>query len=244
VEQEAAARRAEPVEAPPTLKRLMDLREQINRLQLTVDALPTKPLARFDEVDAKVRDLSAKRSEHEERLAALGQPATRFGRERDPHAQERAFLRTAIEIDVGALADLAAERGRLQRELGDPDQVRFERDGIESALSDLRRDHDLVRDVLVQRDVEREPSWLTGALGKRPAGSRESETWDQAARAVARFRLDHDIIDTDAPLGPEPAGAGDDRRARDHVKAALERAQRLLGREPADHDRGVDVGIG
>ena len=77
----------------------MDLREQISRLQLTLGALPTKPLARFDELDAKARDLSAKRSEHEERLAALEPPATRFGRVRDPHAEERAFLRTAIEMD-------------------------------------------------------------------------------------------------------------------------------------------------
>jgi hypothetical protein len=244
VEQEAAARRAEPVEAAATLKRLMDLREQIGRLQLTLGALPTKPLARFDELDAKVRDLAAQRSEHEERLAALGQPATRFGRVRDPHAEERAFLQTAIELDVGALADLAAERDRLQRELGDRDQVRSERDGIENALPDLRREHDQVRDVLVQRDVEREPNWLTGALGERPAGARERETWDQAAQAVARFRLEHDIVDENRPRGPEPSGGGDSRRDWAQANTALERAQRKLGRGRTERGRGVDLGIG
>jgi hypothetical protein len=244
VEQEAGARRAEPLEPAPRRKRLMELREQISRLQLTLGALPTKSLARFDELDAKARDLGAKRSEREERLAALGQPATRFGRTRDPHAEERAFLETAIEMDTGALAGLAVDRTRLQRELGDPDQVRSERDGIENVLSELRRDHDRVRGVLVQRDIDRSPSWLTGPLGERPDGSRQHETWDRAARAVARFRLDHDIIDHKVPLGPEPSGSGDEGREWSRANAALEQAQRLLGREPAQRGRGVDLGIG
>ena len=244
VEQEAGARRGEPIEPAPSRNRLMDLHDKIRGLQLTLGALLTKPLARFDELDAKARGLGAKRSEHEDQLVALGRPATRFGRVRDPHAAERAFLQTAIEIDAAALSDLAAERARLQRELGDPDQVRSERDGIENVLCELRRDHDRVRDVLVQRDIEHEPSWLTGPLGERPAGTRERETWDQAARAVTAFRLDHGVIDDNAPLGPEPSGGGHDRRDWAQASAALERAQRQLGREPAEHGRGVDLGIG
>jgi conjugative relaxase-like TrwC/TraI family protein len=244
VEQEAGARRAEQIEPAPSVEQLTGLREQIGRLQLTLGALPTKPLARFDELDAKARDLGATLSVHEEQLSGLGRPATRFGRLVDPHAEERAFLRTAIEMDRGALADLAAERGRLQRELGDPDQVRSERDGIENALVELRRDHDRVRDVLVYRDIEREPSWLTGALGERPAGSRDRETWEQAARAVAGFRLDHDVIDENTPLGPEPSGRGDDQRDWARASTALERAQRQLGRDPQARGRGVDLGIG
>ena len=212
VKQEAGARRAEPVEPAATLTRLTDLREQIGRLQLTLGALATKSLARFDELDARARDLGAKRSEYEDRLAALDQPTRRFGRRRDPDAEERAFLQNAIEMDTGALADLTVDRARLQRELGDPDQVRSERDGIEIAIGALRRDHDQLRAVLVQREIGREPGWLTAALGERPEGSRERGTWEQTARAVAGFRLDHDVVDDNAPLGPEPSGGGDNRR--------------------------------
>jgi len=244
VEQEAGARRGEPIEPTPSRKQLMDLRDQIRRRQLTHGALATKPLARFDELDAKARDLGAKRSGHEDQLAALGRPATRFGRVRDPHAEERTYLQAAIEMDTGALADLAVDRARLERELGDPDQVRSERDGIENALSELQRDHDRARDVLVEREIEREPGWLTGSLGERPSVSRERETWGQAAKAVAGFRLDHDVIDDNAPLGPEPSGSGDIRRDWAQANAALERAQRQLGREPAERGRGVDLGIG
>jgi conjugative relaxase-like TrwC/TraI family protein len=244
VEQEVGARRAELVEDAPTLKRLMDLREQIGQLQLTLGALPTKPLARFDELDAKVRDLSAKRSEHEEQLASLGQPATRFGRVRDPHAEERAFLQTAIEMNADTLADLAVDRARLQRELGDPDQVRSERDGIGNAIADLQRDYEQVRDVLAERTMERRPGWLVGALGERPEGERDRETWDQAARALANFRLDHDIVDQDSALGSDPPGAGEQHLAWGRASAALERSRRQLAREPAGRERGPDLGIG
>jgi conjugative relaxase-like TrwC/TraI family protein len=243
VPQEDGAGRAEPREQMPSLKRLIDLRDQISRLQLTLEALPIKPLERFDELDARARDLAARRTEHEEGLARLDEPTRRFGRMRDPDAEARAFLRNAIEMDDRALSDLTAERARLQRELGDPVQVRSERDGVENVLRELRRDHDQLRGVLAEGMIDHPPEWLTDALGQRPENARAGETWDRAARAITRFRLDH-IIDDNAPLGREPSGGGDDRRDWAQASAALERAQRQLGREPAERGRGVDLGIG
>ncbi|MGI8559677.1 MAG: MobF family relaxase [Solirubrobacteraceae bacterium] len=243
VPQEAGARRAEPIEPVPTLKRLLDLREQMGRLRLTLGALPTRPLARFEELDAKAREHAAQRAERDERLDALKPPARRLGRVRDPDADERAFLKTAIEVDDRTLADLGAERARLQRELGDPDQVKSERDGIENALRELRRDHDQVRDVLAEQSIERRPGWLIDALGQRPGGARGAETWDGTAHAVATFRLDHDVVDDETPLGPEPGGSGN-RREWQQANAVLERARRQLGRESSPCDRGVDLGIG
>lgn len=147
-------------------------------------------------------------------------------------------------MDDRALGDLAAERARLQRELGDPVQVRSERDGVENVLQELRRDHDQLRGVLAEGMIDRRPDWLIGALGQRPANARGVETWDRAARAIAGFRLDHDVIDHDRPLGPEPPGSGEHRRVWDQANAVLERSQRQLGREPSTRDRGLDLGIG
>jgi hypothetical protein len=211
---------------------------------VVLEALPTKPLARLDELDARERDLFAQRTERAERLAGLEPPARRLGRVRDPHAEERTFLRTAIEMDDRALSELRADRARLRRELGDPGQVRSERDGIENALTDLRRVYDQVRDILADRGIERRPQWLLAVLGERPKGSRECDAWDHAARAVARFRLDHDVVGERPALGPEPPDPGEQRRAWVQASAALERAQRQLGREPASHERGPDLGIG
>ena len=242
--QELAANRAEPIEPAPSRSRLIELRQQIGRLLLVLEALPTKPLARFDELDAKERDLIAQRTEREASLSALEPPMRRLGYVRDAHAEERAFLQTAIGLDDRALSEIRADRARLRRELGDPDQIRSEREGIENAIVDARRDHAQVRDVLAEQAIERRPDWLSQILGERPDSDRERGTWDQAARALANFRLDHDISDDHVPFGPAPPEDSEQRLQWDQATAALSRAQRQLGRETPARDQHVDLGIG
>jgi conjugative relaxase-like TrwC/TraI family protein len=242
--QEDPAGRAEPIERAPSLKRLTELRERISRLQVTLGALPTKPLQRIGELDARARDLAARRSDHQEQLTHLQPAARRFGRVRDPDGDDREFLQHAIEMDDRSLADLAADRARLQRELGDPEQVRSERDSIENAIQQLCTDHDRLRDVLAARMIERQPEWLIGALGQRPGSVRGGETWDRAARAIARFRLDHDVAGADHPFGAKPPHTGEHRREWEQASAALERAQRQLGVGPPPRDLGIELGIG
>jgi hypothetical protein len=69
-------------------------------------------------VGVPCRDLAQRG--HQDQLAGLASSIRRFGRARDPDADQRALLQTAIELDDRALADLASGRRRLQRELGDP----------------------------------------------------------------------------------------------------------------------------
>ena len=243
VPQELGATLHESVD-PASMSRLIELREQIGRLRLVLEALPTKPLARFHELDAKEREIVDQRAERQDRLASLEPVARRIGRVRDPQAEERAFLRTAIEMDDRAMSELRADRARLTHELGDPEQVRSERDGIENAITELQRGHDEVRDVLAERAIERRPGWLIGALGERPEGARERETWDAAALALTRFRLEHDISTPRTALGAAPPDAGDQHREWEQAGAVLERAQRNLGREAANPERGLDLGRG
>ena len=151
---------------------------------------------------------------------------------------------TALELDERALSEVRAERTRLRRELGDPDQVRSEREGIEAAIDQLQQDYDQVRDVLADRLLDRRPRWLTEALGDRPEHDRESETWDRAARAIAAFRLDHDISDSRTALGPEPSLDDTHRHEWDQANALIERTQRQLGHQPPAREHGLDLGIG
>ena len=242
--QEVAADRSQANEPAASLSRLIDLREQISRHRLVLSALPTRPLAQFDELDANERELTIEHAEHAERLAALDPPTRRLGRVRDAHADERSFLVTAVEMDERALSEVRAERTRLQRELGDPDQVRSEREGIEAAIEQLQQDYDQGRDVLADRLLDRRPRWLIDALGDRPEHARESKTWDQAARSLAAFRLDHDISDSRTALGSEPSLGDTQRHAWDQANALLERAQRQLGHQPPAREHGLDLGIG
>ena len=242
--QEVAADRAQATEPVASVSRLIDLREQISRHRLVFSALPTRPLARFDELDTTERQLAIEHEEHTDRLAALDPPTRRLGRVRDPNADERAFLVTALELNERALSEVRVERTRLRRELRDPDQVRSEREGIEAAIDQLQHDYDRVRDVLADRLLDRRPRWLTEALGDRPEHDRESKTWDRAARAIAAFRLDHEVSDSRTALGPEPS-LGDARRHEwDETNALIERTQRQLGHQPPACEHRLDLGIG
>ena len=62
----------------------------------------------------------------------------RIGRTRDPDADERAFLRAAIAVNDQSLRQLSTEREKLIGQLGDPDQVRSERNGIHHAVERVR----------------------------------------------------------------------------------------------------------
>jgi conjugative relaxase-like TrwC/TraI family protein len=242
VPQETAAARAEPIEPVPSHERLIDLRDQISRRQLTLDALPTKSATRFDALEVTARELTGRRAEHQDQLAGLTPPRRRFGRARDPDADQRALLQTAVKLDDRALADLAADRRRLQRELGDPDQVRSERDATTDALHQLQREHHQLRSQLANAIIDRRPDRLINALGHRPQTPRDRETWDRAVHALTSFRLDHDTADHDSPLGPEPGDAGQCREWN-QAAVALERARRQLGRDPLGHQRELDLGI-
>jgi hypothetical protein len=151
---------------------------------------------------------------------------------------------TALQVDERALSEVRAERTRLRRELGDPDQVRSEREGIEAAIEPLQHDYDQVRDVLADGLLDRRPRWLTETLGDRPEHDRESDTWVRAARAIAAFRLDHDISDSHTALGPEPSLDDTHRHEWDQANALIERTQRELGHQPPAREHGLDLGIG
>ena len=242
--QEVAADRSQTTEPIASLSRLIDVREQIGRHRVVLGALPSRPLAQFDELDAKEQEVAAQQNEDAERLAALAPPTRCLGRVRDAHADERSFLVTALEMNERALSEVRAERARLLRELGDPDQVRSEREGIEAAIDQLRQDYDQVRDVLADRVLDRRPRWLIEALGDRPDHDRESKTWDRAARSAVTFRIDHDISDSRTALGPEPSVGDAHRHDWDQANAVLERAQRHLGHQPPSCEHGLDLGIG
>jgi conjugative relaxase-like TrwC/TraI family protein len=243
VTQEVAAHRAEANDPAPSLSRLIDLREQIGRLRVVLGALPNAQLARFDELDANEQQLIAERLQQEDQLAGLGAPVRHLGRTKDPDAAKRSFLRASIEMTDRALLEVRADRVRLQRELGDADQIRSEREGIETAIEQLQPEHERVRDLLAGQMIERRPKWLGQALGERPDAPSDRETWDRAARALASFRLDHDVVDQAAAIGASPPAGGEQRRTWDQANAELQRAQRQLGHEPATRNQGMDRGL-
>ncbi|MGD0198231.1 MAG: hypothetical protein ABSC56_10055, partial [Solirubrobacteraceae bacterium] len=130
---------------------------------------------------------------------------------------------SALKRTESAIERTLTERDTLARQLGNPDTIRAERDGLRGALQQARREHDETLDQLVESELAARPEWTREALGERPDGAWHGRQWDEAAEKLARYRITYDITDTQDPLGPEPP-AGEQRREYQQAQRSRERS--------------------
>jgi hypothetical protein len=237
--QEHAAERAEPEAVAPSPRPLDELRQRIQHLQAQLAALP-KDLDKLDELERRAVDLTERRDHLRDALARLPEPKTRLlGRVDDPHLVDRTRFSSALEAAERSLERTLTERATLARQLGDPETIRDERDGLRGALQQARREHERTLDGLVERELADRPAWTREVLGERPDHGYDSERWDRAAAKLARYRITYDISDTSDPLGPEPPG-GEQRHDYQRALQTREELAHRLERETPGHD--TDLG--
>ena len=116
-----------------------------------------------------------------------------------------------------------------------------ERDSLDRAITPLTKQYRELRDQLADHELAEHPPWLQQTLGERPANW-QTPAWDQAARSLARYRLDHDITDPNTALGPQPE-RGPERTQWEQARGTLEQDQRQLGYQ-LEHDIGIDIDLG
>ena len=240
--QEHAAMRAEPDTSTVGASRLRELGERLEQLTTQRDALPSSQLSQLSTAHARTLELAANRRELSASLERLPAPRHNLlGRDRDEHLIDRTRLSSALNATDDAIARARDTEARLREQLGDPEQIRSELDGLDQAIRQLTKERDRTLDKLTDRELQAPAEWAKTLLGERPAGSR-SEDWDTAVRRVARYRVEHEITDQTDPLGPEPA----DLHQADQwhrMQETVERAERRIGREHThDHDHGLDLG--
>jgi hypothetical protein len=241
--QEQTAARAEPTQpATASATQLRELRTLIERQRAQLEALPTRQLQRIEDLNVRATTLSSKCEQTTERLGELPASRRRLGREHDPHAVERTHLTNALQAGRHELDDVLAQRDRLEQELGDPAEIRAERDGLQRALAQHTREHTEIRNKLAERELHAPGAWARATFGERPDEPRPREVWENAVRQAARYRVQYDILDPSHAVGKQPEQR---EQQRDWEKAheAVERAERRLGRE-TQAERGVDVKIG
>jgi conjugative relaxase-like TrwC/TraI family protein len=239
---ERTAAEAEPAAPVPAQRgALRALRAELAELGAQRAALPVRELRELDAVEQESAQVRGQRDDVAARLVAL--PASQrgvLGRTKDPHAAERARLAAAVDGADRQLVALDSQRDRLTAATGGLPAARDERDALDRREGQLQREaHDL-HDRLAERDVVAPPAWARETFGERPAHPRAGEQWDRGVRAVARYRVEHDVPDEIPGLGPEPA----DHRARGAWREAasvIGEAQKRLGRSV---DRGHDRGAG
>ncbi len=240
--QEHAAARGEPTPAAATPVRLRELRERIEQLQAQLAALPTRELQRIEDLDARALTLTTQHEQLTGRLAGLPEPHRRLGREQDPHAIERAHLTSALQANERELDAVLTQCDGLERKLGDPSEVRAEREGLEHGITQTTREHTALRNELAERELHN-PAWVKTTFGERPDRPAQRDAWENGVRHAARYRAQYDITDPTDALGPRPEQRGGQQRNWDRAREAIERAERRLGREVSPA-RGIDLGIG
>jgi hypothetical protein len=120
-------------------------------------------------------------------------------------------------------------------------EAREERAGLDRCVAELERDAGIVRNELAERDVAHPPAWARETFGERPVAPGAAEQWDRGVRAIARHRIENDVPDQVAGLGPEP----DAPHALSSWREADQKmrlVQRRLGLS-IDRERGRDIGF-
>jgi hypothetical protein len=202
--QERAATHAEAIAAKPSAESLRDMRNAITTFRTRAAALPTRQLQRVDDLDARAATLATQREQLDQRLDDLARPHRHFGREHDPNPVERAHLTNALQATNRELNTVLKQRARLERELGNPSEIRAEHDALQHALTQLTRQHRELRDELAEREVQTPSEWAIRAFGERPTEPHTREQWEQAVRQIARYRRQYNITDPNTPLGTAP----------------------------------------
>ncbi len=236
--QEHAADTAEPTLPTGTASSLVALRERLKQLRAQLAALPTRELDRLDELDATARELTSRRDSVRDSLDRLRTPRERrFGRSRDPHIVERTQLASALNSLETQLERALTDRATLANELGDPDAIHAERDGLSHAIQILLRERRQALENRIDHDLATEPSWVRDALGERPDRRSDGRRWDHAARTLVRYRIEYGVAGRpDEPLGPPPVGDRDQRRAYERAIRERDQLHLALGHEVSGNE--------
>ena len=224
----------------PVSSTLGELRHQLGRLRAQLAALPTAELGELETLDVRTRELTERRDALRRDLDRLPEPRERrLGRNEDPQLVDRTRLASALAGAEKQIERTLTQRATLARELGESAAIHEDRDGLTSAIDTLARQHTDLRNELAEREAERRPQWARDALGERPDHSHGAERWDQAARTLARYRIEYEISAAGDPLGDRPAAA-EQRHDYERAERARKQLAQELGRETPGHDLDVN----
>jgi hypothetical protein len=198
---------------------------------------------RIEDLDARALTLTTQHEQLAQRLTGLPEPRRRPGREQDSHAIERANLTTALQANERERDTVLAQRGSLERELGDPVEARAEREGLEYAITQATQEHTALRNELAEHELQTSGAWVKATFGERPDRPAQRDAWENGVRHAARYRAQYDITDPTDALGPRPEQRGGHQRDWERARDAIDRAERRLGCGVSS-ERGIDLGIG
>lgn len=219
VPQEEAAQRAQPTVPPRDYDELVRITALIRELEQQRDPGLIRRLQRLDDLAVERVRVVDQRARARQLFAALPAPRVRKFRGRtDEHAGQRAALAAAMIASDERLATNDRDQEALRSALGvDPVQAHAEHRDRETRIGQLDRHRIEVLDRVVERVIDERPPWLVERVGTRPDANVAAERWDEAARALARQRVDRDTADVVETESRPPIAKGS-REARPRLE--------------------------
>ena len=202
---EHAAERAEPRAAPaPEHARLAAIRAEADRLTTQLAGLPMRELRQLDQIAAERAQVATQRDDAATRLHTLPAPEHMLlDRTRDPHAAERARLAAAVGAADQQLAALDQHAARLEHDAGRGPCARSATASSAASPSSAPSAASCVtRSPSATSPGRRRGRASCSASG--PAHPRQAEQYDRGIREVARYRVEHDVVDETRALGQSP----------------------------------------
>lgn len=208
-----------------------DLVAERNRIRGLLAEAPADRTADLDALVESRREVDEQLLEQRELIAALQ------GRKRS--RRERRLPDVDLMTAKHTLAHVERQATRLDREIAALHASQHRRASHLVAQRVEQIELDAIDDVLGERlrqqtncAVQDPPSYITKALGPRPADRAADRLWIRAVAEVERHRLEYDVTDGRTTIGPEPVDRlthDSWRRASDAIADAALVAQGAAG---------------
>jgi hypothetical protein len=238
--EETGAGGCEPV-GPTPIEAFHAARARLASMRAELESLTSPDVRRLEAAERRAAELAARRDELAQRARQLpSAPRRRLATDR--HAVERENLASAIAGVDAELRGVRSLHDRLVAEVGDLGEIRATRSAVEQAIASVVADRDTLSRQLITGELEPTPLWATGAIGEQPTERHDRELWDRAARGLARYRLENDVVDDRSALGERPDHA--ERAERyDHAHTTLDRIRRQLGHHTPERELAEPVAL-
>jgi hypothetical protein len=153
--QERAATAGERREQHLGRSELEAMRERLEQLRAQRSALPVRGLTQLEDAHACLIELQRGRDRAAAALDDLPPPRPRrLGRSHDPSEAQRTHLTATLATYERELEAARARCATLERQLGDPEQIRSERDGLDRAIGRLGAEIRELSGRLVEQELD------------------------------------------------------------------------------------------
>jgi conjugative relaxase-like TrwC/TraI family protein len=221
-------------------RELARLHEERRRLKEIVDTYPQRTVRELEHLQSTEQNHMQGAYEAEKRLEAFQRELDAMGPFKKKGKAGDELLRKieATQRAKGSDEEKAqTARSRIAEIRQGPDSPQLwekQNAGVKEKLQSTQRRLERQIEQVAEHSIDYLPAYVRGVLGERPTDTQSREHYDTAVRAIERYRLSHEVAQTEiTALGSEPD------HGKEQYNDWLAAANRVLdAREALGLDRG------